>query len=126
MIRREVPIFLVVGGLTVVIDFIVYHGLLWMELFNISVDKGISFLAGSLFAYVANRFWTFGYSLVSDGSIFRFILLYLSTLIINVAVNNAKLQVMVGIDYSLHISFIIATGVSAALNFIGMKLFVFK
>ena len=61
MIRRELAIFLVVGTLTVVIDFLTYRGLIWAQLLGVDSAKGIGFLTGTVFAYFANRFWTFGH-----------------------------------------------------------------
>lgn len=126
MIRREIVVFLVVGALTVLIDFLTYRMLLWLGMFGIDISKGISFLAGTLFAYFANRLWTFGYKGRSARSAMRFVLLYSLTLSANVAINALILKVLGGIPVVFYLAFLIATGVSATLNFVGMKLFVFR
>lgn len=126
MIRRELAIFLVVGSLTVLVDFLAYRGLLWSGLLGVDPAKAASFITGTVFAYFANRHWTFGRKQHASGSWYRFILLYAITLGANVLVNAVMLKVSSGMLWALQFAFLVATAVSAALNFIGMKLFVFK
>ena len=123
MIKRELGIFLIVGSLTVLVDYLVYRGVIWI---GVDLAKGIGFLTGTLFAFIANRFWTFGHKSHAPGSAWRFIFLYLSTLLVNVAVNALALKVMTDTMTAVRLAFLIATGVSASLNFLGMKFFVFK
>lgn len=131
-IKRELVIFLVVGLLTVAIDFLLYRGLIYLNLFglgSINLAKGLSFIGGTIFAYFANRFWTFNQQTTSSGSVMRFSLVYLIGLIANIAINYLSIAWLSGMistsEYILFISFLLATGVSATLNFIGMKFFVF-
>ncbi len=161
MIRRELAIFLVVGTLTVVIDFLTYRGLTWAQLFGVDAAKGIGFLTGTVFAYFANRFWTFGHKAHTIGSAWRFIFVYSLTLTVNVFVNafliawlpnnlpafldvliaankftsaynpiyhemNIIISKILSNEVGIQIAFLAATITSATLNFIGMKLFVFK
>lgn len=125
MIKRELIIFLIVGTLTVLIDFLTYRGLS-VAAVNIETAKAIGFLAGTVFAYIANRFWTFGRKTHTSGTLFRFILLYGATLISNVVINMLALALFKNIPGVIQIAFLWATAVSASLNFLGMKLFVFK
>ena len=87
MIRRELVIFLAVGALTVLIDFMTYRGLVWTQLLGVDAAKAAGFLAGTLFAYFANRFWTFRHKRHGEGSARRFALLYAITLGVNVLIN---------------------------------------
>lgn len=125
MMRREVPIFLVVGVTTVLIDFSIYRGLVWCGL-ALDAAKASGFLTGTLFAYVANKAWTFGHKAHAPGSAWRFIALYSVTLAANVLINAQVLRLLSGMALAVQIAFLMATGTSAALNFLGMKLFVFK
>jgi len=125
MIRRELSIFLVVGITTVLIDFTVYRGLVWSGL-PISAAKSAGFLAGTIFAYVANKVWTFGRPSHSPGSVWRFALLYSVTLGANVLINALALRALEGSALAVQIAFLLATGTSASLNFVGMKYFVFS
>lgn len=125
MIRREAGIFLVVGTLTVGVDFSSYHLLLWVGVEH-SLAKACGFVAGTLFAYFANRYWTFGHVKQAPNSVPRFAVLYAVTLGANVLVNQAVLS-LAGLDALwVNLAFLVATGVSAVLNFLGMKFFVFK
>lgn len=136
MITREIMMFSVVGSLTVLLDFTIYRGLVFTQLVDVDFAKALGFLAGTVFSYFANRYWTFGQSVESSSAgfaeqstnrgIFRFILLYASTCIINVLVNAIMLFVLSGAAVDEFVAFLLATGVSAGLNFLGMKLFVFN
>jgi putative flippase GtrA len=126
MIKRELVIFLIVGASTVLIDFISYRLLIDFQVMDIGMAKAAGFLAGTIFAYLANRFWTFGQRLNAPGSAWRFVALYASTLSANVIINALSLKLLGGMPIAFQVSFLLATGVSASLNFLGMKLFVFK
>jgi len=126
VIKRELAIFLVIGGLTVVVDFVIYQGLVFVHLLNVDWSKGVGFLTGTVFAYFANRFWTFGHKRYHSGSVWRFAVLYASTLAVNVWVNAVTLGALNDLTVSVLLAFLLATGVSATLNFLGMKFFVFK
>lgn len=125
MIKRELSLFLIVGTLTVLIDFLTYRGLVWSEVVSIDVAKGGGFLVGTVFAYFANRLWTFAHAAPQLGSAWRFGALYLITLGANVTVNAMVLKLLVHSPATVQLAFIAATGVSACLNFFGMKRFVF-
>jgi putative flippase GtrA len=124
--KRELVTFLIVGSLTVLIDFLGYRGLVWSGLYSINEAKTVGFLTGTLFAYYANRFWTFGQTKHATGSWWRFVVLYAATLGVNVGGNSIVLTAMSSSKLAIPIAFVLATGLSATLNFVGMKLFVFK
>lgn len=124
MIRRELAIFLLVGATTVLIDFATYRGLAWSGL-SVDLAKAAGFLTGTVFAYVANKLWTFGHVSHAPGSLWRFALLYAVTLGANVAINALALRGLTGMGFAVQIAFLLATGTSATLNFLGMKFFVF-
>ena len=126
MIKRELGIFLIVGMLTVLVDYLFYRGLFWIGVTNVPVSKAIGFLSGTLFAYFVNRFWTFGHMSPAPGSWWRFGLLYMGTLGANVMVNSWAHQQFSYTTYSIQLAFFLATSVSASLNFLGMKFLVFK
>jgi putative flippase GtrA len=126
MIRREIVIFLIVGSLTVLLDFLTYRGLVWSQLFGVDLSKAIGFLTGTVFAYFANRFWTFGHKSHMAGSVWRFIIVYTISLGANVQINAFALTWLVDTTASVQIAFLLATGTSTIMNFLGLKLFVFK
>ncbi len=117
--------FLIVGFTTVAIDFAVYQLLLMINV-PTAVAKGLSFVTGTMFAYVANRLWTFDRA-GGGGSVFGlFVVLYVVTLTINVALNSTIISLFDDRELGHSIGFLTATGTSATLNFIGMKTIVFR
>ena len=126
MIKRELTTFLVVGVSTVLVDFISYRGLIGFQVMEVNMAKATGFLAGTLFAYFANCFWTFGHKSHMPGSLWRFAALYASTLGANVLINALAIKLLVDMAGGIQLAFLLATGASACLNFLGMKLFVFK
>ena len=126
MIKRELAIFLVVGALTVLVDFVSYRGLIGFGVMAVDMAKATGFLIGTLFAYFANRFWTFGHKPHVPGSAWRFAVLYASTLGANVLINSLTLKLFADAVAAISLAFLVATGVSASLNFLGMKFFVFR
>lgn len=126
MIRSEAATFLVVGGVTVVVDFASYTLLqAWIGL-PVAASKGLGFLIGTAFAYFANRHWTFGHKDPAGGSAWRFALLYGITMAFNVLVNAVGLHALHEMAWGKQGAFLLATGVSAFLNFLGMKYLVFR
>ena len=126
MIRRELVIFLIVGASTVLVDFMTYRGLNQFQVMEVDMAKAIGFLVGTLFAYFANRFWTLGHKSHAPGSARRCSALYSSTRGANVLINADALKLLADTAFAFQLAFLFATGVSASLNFLGMKLFVFK
>jgi putative flippase GtrA len=126
MIKRELAIFLVVGASTVLLDFISYRGLVGFQVMEVDMAKATGFLVGTLFAYFANRFWTFGHKPQIPGSGWRFSALYVVTLGTNVLINLVSLKLLANVAASFQLSYLLSTVVSACLNFLGMRLFVFR
>ena len=119
LLEYEVARFLIVGGTTVLIDFVFYFILIYIG-FDTSFSKGVSFSVGTIFAYFANRNYTFKSSTRGFFRFTVFTLLYLSTLVVNVASNETVLKLTSHINGSLMIAFLVATSLSAYLNFKGM------
>lgn len=88
--------------------------------------KGLGFIAGTIFAYFANRLWTFERAKGGRNVFALFVGLYLTTLVINVAVNSGVIAVMGEDELLLALAFLMATGTSATLNFVGMRMIVFR
>jgi putative flippase GtrA len=126
MITRELAKFLVVGFSTVFIDFVTYQGLIGFHLMPVNLAKAIGFLTGTLCAYFSNRFWTFGQVPHVSGSTWRFSVLYMSSLAVNVFINSVSLKLLSDEVGTVQLAFLFSTGVSAFINFLGMKFFVFR
>ena len=126
MIKKELSMFVVVGIITVIIDFIVYNVLVEFRLSDVNVAKGVGFVSGTIFSYFMNRIWTFGHKTHKPGTVWRYVLLYMSTLGVNVSINSFILIFLLEFQFIILLAFLIATGASTIVNFIGMKWFVFK
>jgi polyisoprenyl-phosphate glycosyltransferase len=124
MLKTELKRFLGVGITSVILDFLFYHLMLWFHV-DYAQSKAVSFIMGSIFGYLANQKWTFSHRVSAKYSVPKFAILYLSTLMINVAANALMLTIMGTNQIGLQLAFVIATAASAILNFIGMRLFVF-
>ena len=117
--------FVLVGGTTVLIDGAVYR----LELLaGVPHDwaKLVSFVAGAVFAYLANWRFTFQ-GQKHRWSLVAFVVVYLCALGINVGVNALMLAAVGGErTWQVLLAFLVATGASAAWNFVGMARFVFR
>ena len=126
MIKKELPMFVVVGIITVIIDFIVYNVLVEFRLSDVNVAKGVGFVSGTIFSYFMHRIWTFSHKTHKPGTVWRYVLLYMSSLGVNVSINSFVLNLSFEFQFIILLAFIVATAASTILNFIGMKWFVFK
>lgn len=126
MIRdNQIIRFLFVGSLTVAIDLLFYFLLLYIN-FDTYISKSISFSLGAVFAFYANKKFTFSNSKAGLFKFVIFIILYVCTLLINVISNESFLDLIGRANTSLLLAFIFATILSATINFLGMKYIVFK
>ena len=120
-LRKEVQRFVVAGSLAVGTDMLVYYALL--RAITHSPAKAVSFLCGSVIAYVVNKYWTFEKLERSYAEMARFGTLYAATLGANVGVNKVCLVLAPG---QVLFAFLCATGTSTVLNFVGQKWWVFR
>ncbi len=119
-IKKELKRFLVAGFSAVGTDLATYYILL--NFFNTDIAKAISFLLGTIVAFIINKYWTFEKHEKSYAEIAKFGILYSATLGANVITNKIILD-MFNITI---VAFLIATSVSTVLNFIGQKWWVFR
>ena len=121
---KDVYKFIIVGFSTVLIDYIFYLILINTNLISINTCKTLSFIIGTLYAYFANKIFTFQSKSLFRDSVFKFFSLYLFSLLINVLINAILLNNLS--KYALQLAFLISTFFSASINFLGMKYFVFR
>lgn len=119
-IKKQISRFIMAGFSAVVTDTLVYFILI--NILDKSVSKGISFISGTIVAYVINKFWTFNKPEHSIVEIIKFAILYSVTLCANVGVNKIVLGSFPDL---LIFAFLCATGTSTILNFLGQKFWVF-
>jgi putative flippase GtrA len=118
--KKELKRFLVAGMSAVGTDLATYY--LLLNFLNTDSAKAISFFLGTIVAFIINKYWTFEKHDKSYIEIMKFGALYSLTLGVNVITNKIILD-----NFSITIlAFLIATGVSTVLNFIGQKWWVFR
>lgn len=122
-LKKEVGRFLVAGFSAVGTDLAVYW--LLLHVLSHSPAKAASFISGTAVAYVINKYWTFEKGQHSYAEMGRFLALYLSTLFVNVGVNKIALLIL-PVSVNVSLAFLVATGCSTVLNFIGQKWWVFR
>jgi putative flippase GtrA/NDP-sugar pyrophosphorylase family protein len=118
--------FIPIGVAAVLVDFLAYTALIAVGI-AASPAKAVSFIAGAFAAFLGNRYFTFRRRSGRKGFAL-FWLVYACSLVLNVSVNAGVMLILEGLrsHAALLAAFIVATGVSAATNFIGMKLLVFR
>ena len=114
-IKKELLRFLVAGLSAVGTDLGVYY--LLSSYTEEALAKGVSFFTGTVVAYIINKYWTFEQKEKSYTEMVKFGVLYLFSLTVNVLVNQFILDTF---EHKF-IAFIIATGVSTCINFVGQK-----
>lgn len=119
-LKKELKRFLIAGFSAVGTDLVTYYILL--NFLSHDVAKSISFLLGTIVAFLINKYWTFEKYDKSYKEIVQFTILYTITLGANVVTNKFVLEQ----TDSVLFAFLVATGVSTVLNFLGQKFWVFK
>ena len=123
--KHEALVFLVVGSITVFIDFVVYRLTVGLEFLEPSVAKTVSFLVGMIFAFVANKKFTFQSQSPSKEEIFPFLCTYALSLVVNIFVHSQVFKYYT-FAFKHEVAFLMATGASTVMNFLGMKFLVFR
>jgi putative flippase GtrA len=99
---------------------------------NEATAKTLSFLCGLSVTYFANKYWTWKERGRSGKRLMKFAALYGISLVVNVSVNSFLLyilhrfQIFQALPSKYLIAFTGATGLSAVMNFIGQKFWVFQ
>jgi putative flippase GtrA len=124
-ITAQLRRFLITGVSATVIDSSVYSLMLFLGM-DFSPAKACGFIAAVAFAYQGHRRWTFS----THGSKKRmagFAGLYATTFVINNVTNTLMLE-LYGKEEKLDIAvaFVVATGITAIVNFTMMKFFIFR
>lgn len=120
--------FLCIGGMSVLIDLIVF--LILRSIVGAGNAKAISYVAGMLFGYVGNKLWTFEAKGKSLSEPLIYFALYASTLLVNVILNAATFDFLFSLFdsklFAVMSAFVLATGVCTVLNFLGLRFVAFR
>lgn len=113
--------FLVVGGSSTLLDFIIY--MLLSTKLNITISKFISMTVSSIYSFLINKNWTF-----NNKNKITFILTfkYILCVFINIFVNTTSNTLIFNLTNNKIISFLFATGIAMIVNYTIQKKIVFK
>jgi len=122
---KQLNRFLLVGFFSVLIDLITYRIFLLFGI-DVNLSKALGFIMGAFFAYTVNKNFTFESNRKGAFVVTKFVVIYLTSLIINIKSNSLILNLFDKSELFILIAFLIATILSAFFNFIGLKFVVFK
>lgn len=138
VLKKQLLKFIVIGLLAVLVDLVCYYVFLnllpeksFYFIGNEVFAKTLSFLCGLSITYFFNKKWTWKQKGSSKRRFAKFVTLYGFSLILNVGMNSAFLYILkshalfTNLPYKYLIAFIGATGISATMNFLGQKFWVF-
>ena len=123
---KELIVYLFFGGLTTVVSFVTYYGLLFLEAHYI-VAQILSWAFAVVFAFVVNKIFVFEDKDVSRKGLFRQIWQFVSVRIGSGVVETALLWLLVDVaSIKEVIAKIPVTVLTVVINYIASKLFIFK
>ena len=117
---KEILKFLVGGGSAVVVDALFYAIL--KAYIDFSVAKAISYILGAFVGFIINKLWTFESKKFKVSEIYKYIILYACSALVNTRVN----KFVIWIIPSTVFAFLCATGTSTVMNLLGQKFLVFR
>ena len=119
--NSEIIKFIVVGVLAVLIDGTTYALMVRALGFEQGLSKRVSFILGSIWAFFANKRYTFNSPAPARKEIILFSILYITTYFVNGWIHDITWKIS-DMDW---LSFLTATAASTAINYLGLKFVVF-